>query len=1001
MSTPVWSVCLVGTLGAGWGGASPEGAHPRGKISTCPGGLGGPPTCHRAGVLEWLRWQCRIARSGRAYRVSMVEPPRMRPPPQAAAAQRDVLLATKLHVPQLRPGFLPRPRLLERLDEATAAELVLVCAPAGFGKTALLADWARGGQQQVVWLSLDPGDNDPARFWRHVVAALDRVRPGIAEQIAPLLSPSAPPSFEGLVTALINELAAQPEQVLLVLDDYHLVDAQPVHASVGFLLEHRPPGLRLLLASRADPPLPLARLRARGQLAELRAAELRFTPKEAAAVLREAVGPDLPLPDAAVGALTTRTEGWAAGLQLAALSLRGQSDVAEFVAMFSGSHRYILDFLSEEVLDREPDELRQFLLETSVLERLSGPLCEAVTGRADSQQLLEQTERANLFLVPLDEVRGWWRYHQLFADLLRARLHQQQPERVPQLHRAAAAWSEAHGLADDAVRHALAAGDATWAARLVERHVDELILRSEGATLARWLAALPAELVGCRPRLLLAQALLTGLSGRLEAAEGLLDAAERAFTVTGEEPYEPAVGRAVSVLANVPAMIALARVYLAQLRGDTEGTRAFASQALAEIGEGEWVLDALSRVHLASAEWVHGRMAEAERALGANGAQWPAAGEPTLAARRTELLGQVQRAQGRLDAALETYRQALEMTAAPGRPVPAAAGIAYVGMAEIAYQRGELAAALEHVTQGIALCRRFVYSPPLATGLAILAWIRQATGDHAGALEAMGEAGRVAPSPDVAALSLLNPVPAQRARLLLANGKVAEAAGWVRRRGLEGTDEPSYGREPEYLVLARVLLAQDRPDQALGLLERLQVLAAAQQRTGSLIEIQALRALALAASSDQQSALAALAQALVLAAPQGYARVFVDEGPPVASLLARLATPTQRQPVAAAEHVPPDYLARLLAAFPPAAPIPQPPGRAVAGPLPGLVEPLSERELEVLQLLAVGRSNQQIAQELVVALDTAKKHVSHILDKLGVANRTQAVARARELELLR
>src|SRR5512132_4321920 len=1001
MSTPVWSVCLVGTLGAGWGGASPEGAHPRGKISTCPGGLGGPPTCHRAGVLEWLRWQCRIARSGRAYRVSMVEPPRMRPPPHTVGAEQDVLLATKLHVPRPRPGFLSRPRLLERLAEGVAGDLALVCAPAGFGKTALLADWARRSQRPVAWLSLDPGDNDPARFWRHVAAALDRVCPGIAEQIAPLLSPSAPPSFEGLVTALINELAAQPEQVLLVLDDYHLVDAQPVHASVGFLLEHRPPGLRLLLASRADPPLPLARLRARGQLAELRAAELRFTPKEAAAVLREAVGPDLPLPDAAVGALTTRTEGWAAGLQLAALSLRGQSDVAGFVAMFSGSHRYILDFLSEEVLDRQPEQVRTFLLETSVLERLSGPLCDAVSGRTDGQDMLERVERANLFLQPLDEARRWWRYHQLFADLLRARLQQERPERVPALHSNAAGWCEQHGLVDDAVRHALAAGDAIWAARLVERHVDGLFLRSEGATLQRWLTALPAELVGCRPRLLLAQAILAGLSGHVETVDGLLNAAERAFADAADEPYEPSVGRAASLVANLPAAIALERGYVAQLRGDTDRAVALASRALAELDEGEWMLGSIAQARLAMAEWLRGRLAAAEQAFGSSVAQWRAAGELTLAARGYHHLALLQRAKGRLDAALETYRQALEAAVVPGRPALPGAGIAHVGMAEIAYQRGELAAALEQVTEGIALCRRFVYSPPLATGLSILAWIRQATGDHAGALEAMGEAGRVAPSPDVAALSLLNPVPAQRARLLLANGKVAEAAGWVRRRGLEGTDEPSYGREPEYLVLARVLLAQDRPDQALGLLERLQVLAAAQQRTGSLIEIQALRALALAASSDQQSALAALAQALVLAAPQGYARVFVDEGPPVASLLARLATPTQRQPVAAAEHVPPDYLARLLAAFPPAAPIPQPPGRAVAGPLPGLVEPLSERELEVLQLLAVGRSNQQIAQELVVALDTAKKHVSHILDKLGVANRTQAVARARELELLR
>src|SRR5215207_9524361 len=933
----------------------------------------------------------------------MMEPPRMRPPPADAAAERDVLLATKLHVPQPRPGFLARPRLLQQLAEGTEGELVLVCAPAGFGKTALLGDWARHSQRAVAWLSLDPGDNDPARFWRHVLAALEGVRPGVAEQLAPLLGPPTPPSFEGLVTALINQLTAVTDEMVLVLDDYHLVDVEAVHASLGFLVEHRPPGLRLVLASRADPPLPLARLRARGQLVELRERELRFTPEEAAAVLREAVGPELPLPDAAVAALVARTEGWAAGLQLAALSLRGQSDVVGFVATFSGSHRYVLDFLSEEVLDRQPARLRGFLLATSVLERLCGPLCQAVTGRGDSQALLEQVERANLFLVPLDEVRGWWRYHQLFADLLRARLAQEQPERVPQLHRNAAAWSEAHGLVDDAIRHALAAGDATWAARLVERHLDGLLLRGEGATVQRWFAVLPAELVGSRPRLLLTQTLLALISGRLEAADGLLDAAERAFAVTGEEPYEPAVGRAASLLANVPAMIALYRAALAAFRGDTEGTSAFASRALAEIGEGESMLEVYARGHLAMAEWLRGRLPEAEQALGATIAQWRAAGERFLAVRYAEFLGRAQRGQGRLDAALANYRQALEDVGMPGRPGhPALAAIAHVGMAGVLYERGELAAALNHVTEGIELCRRFIQVPALATGLVTLAWIRQATGDPAGALAAMDEAGRDAPSPDLAALSLLNPVPAQRARLLLANGEVAEAAGWGRQRGLRATDEPSYGREPEYLVLARVLLAEQAPEQALRLLGRLHELAAGQGRVGSVIEIQALLALALAASGDERGALDALAEALALAWPEGYVRVFVDEGAPMATLLGRIAARGQREPVTVAGQVPPDYLARLLAAFPPAtARTSQPAGRAVAGPLPGLVEPLSERELEVLGLLAVGRSNQQIAEELVVALDTAKKHVSHILDKLGVANRTQAVARARQLELLR
>ena len=311
----------------------------------------------------------------------------------------------------------------ERLDEGLGRGLILVCAPAGYGKTVLLADWARRGQRPAAWLSLDAGDNDPTRFWRHAVAALDRVRPGIGERVGPLLGPPAPPSFEALVTALINELAAQPgdDEVLLVLDDYHLIGSQPVHASLGFLLEHRPPGLHLVLASRADPPLALARLRARGQLTELRAAELRFTAERGSGAA--AAMPPVPsLPDAAVAALAARTEGWAAGLQLAALSLRGQPDVAGFVAAFTGSHRYVLDYLAEEVLERQSEQVRAFLLETSVLERLSGALCDAVTGRTGSQALLEQVERAGLFLVPLDEVRGWWRYHHLFADLLRARL---------------------------------------------------------------------------------------------------------------------------------------------------------------------------------------------------------------------------------------------------------------------------------------------------------------------------------------------------------------------------------------------------------------------------------------------------------------------------------------------------------------------------------------------------------------------------------------------------
>ena len=907
------------------------------------------------------------------------------------APERDVLLATKLHMPAQRPDLVPRPRLTARLDEGLARGLVLVCAPAGYGKTVLLADWTRRGGQPAAWLSLDGGDNDPARFWRHAVAALDRARPGTGERVAPLLGPPAPASFQGLVTALINELAS--DEALLVLDDYHVISAQQVHDSLGFLLEHQPAGIGVVLASRSDPPLPLARLRARGQLAELRGAELRFTVGEATALLQQvAAGPGTALPDASVAALAARTEGWAAGLALAALSLRGHDDAAAFVAAFTGSHRYVLDYLAEEVLERQPEQVRTFLLETSVLERLSGQLCDAVTGRAGSQALLEQVERAGLFLIPLDEVRGWWRYHHLFADLLRARLQEEQPGRVPDLHHNAAAWYAGHELADDAISHAVAAGEMTWAARIIEQHFDEVFnLRGEAATVHRWLSVLPAEVVRSRPRLLLAQALMAVTSGHLEVVEPLLDAVECALPDWTDEPFEPTAGVAASHLINVPALTTLHRGALAQFRGDAEATAAFAAQMLAEIDPGERMLSATAHGFLAVAEWLHGRLAEAERAFASSVTGWRETSQPTLIAWGCYELALIQRAQGRLDAAVLTCQQALDSLVTSGLPLPAA-GPAYVGLAEIAYQRDELDLALRHASEGIGLCRQFVYTPPLADGLAILGMIRQATGDPAGALEAITEAGQASPGP----AGLLNPVPAQRARLLLAQGNLAAAARFAQENGLSPDDDPIYPREPGYLVLARVLLSQDRPAQALALLDRLHTAALAQDRTDSLIETGALRALALAASGNEAGAVTVLAEALLLACPQGYVRVFADEGPPMAALLGRLIA-AQRTGQAAV-GVPLGYLARLQCAFDtgPSTPDHRPGTAAVQG----IVDPLTSRELEVLTMLAAGRSNQAIARELVVTLDTVKKHVGHVLAKLGAANRTEAVARARQLTLI-
>ena len=867
------------------------------------------------------------------------------------------VLATKLHVPRAQPGFLPRPRLTARLDEGLARGVTLVCAPAGSGKSSLVAAWARASAVPVAWVSLDPGDSDPARFWRHVVAALDIASPGSSGPAMSLLSVSTPPPSAELVSVLINELAGRDGEVVLVLDDYHVIDSAALHASLVFLLDHLPPALRIVLASRSDPPLPLARLRARGQLAEVRAADLRFTVAEAVLLLD--------LPDRAVATLTARTEGWAAGLRLAELSLRGQPDAARFIADFSGSNRYVLDYLTEEVLDRQDPDTRAFLLETSVLDRLSGDLCDAVTGAScDGQRMLEHIERAGLFLIPLDEERGWWRYHHLFADLLRARLRAERPDRVAELHRAAAAWCDAHDLADEAIAHALAAGDVNDAAVLVERHFDTAYMTGERATIQRWLDAIPAPLTQNRPRLRLAHALAALVYGDVEAAEKFLGADSPDVADTG---FVPSAGAPASMLVNIPAGFAIGRAWLSYLRGEPERMAGQAALARTLLHDGESMLESVYQLNLALADWLRGTLPPAEEGFTGLVARWRSSGESSLAARCCRFLGQIQRDQGRLDDAFATYAQLVAIAEDPAQPRLPVAGYGYAGLAEVAYQRNELTDALGYVTEGIARCRLLSEREPLASGLVTLAWIRQAEGDQAGAVAAVEEAERVAPSPAVA--DLLNPIPAQHARILLAQGDVAFAARWAARRGLSADDPVNYLREQEYLVLARLLIAQDRPDRALAVLDRLLSLAEDQNRTGNLIEVLAVRSRALAAHGDRAAAKAALARALELARPRGYVRVLADEGVLGAGDSAGAADPA---------------------------------GGGGAG-LPGgagLLDPLTARELEVLALLAAGVPNRGIAGQLYVTLDTVKKHVTHVLAKLGAANRTEAVARARQLGLI-
>ena len=913
-------------------------------------------------------------------------------PDQAAAGEGDELLATKLSLPHTRPDRLARSRLVQRLDEGMARQLILVCTPAGFGKTTLLAEWAASARWPVAWLSLDPQDNDPARFWRYVVAALDRVAGGLGDRVLPLLTAPTVLFSQGVVTALINQLQALPEEMALVLDDYH-VESGSIHDDVAFLLGHLPPQLHVVISSRIDPPLPLARLRARGQLAELRAADLRFTPQESAALLREVWGLDLAAE--AVAALETRTEGWAVGLQLAALSLRERPDPDAFLEAFAGTHRYVLDYLSEEVLERQPDRVRSFLLQTSILERLCGPLCDAVTAGADGQELLEELERANLFLIPLDAERRWWRFHQLFGDLLRARLQGAEAGRVPELHRRAAAWCQQHGLIDETIRHALASGDSAWAARLVEQHANETLRRGENVSLGRWLSVLPDEVVRSRPALCLAQSLMEFHRGHLDPAERLLEQAERAFD-PGQEQQGFEVATDAGMVAEVPAVIALLRAQVVGARGDADRMAEYARSALAHLAEEEAGPRFWARwLSGPWADWMRGRLAAAERAYAEMLAEGRAAPDLYPLMLSCLPLGEVQQGQGKLGAALRTYREGLRFATEGGRVSPFHAAAAHLGIAQVLYERDQLDDALRHVTDSIELGRQMIWF--FEQRLVASAWIRQAIGEAEAALEAMNEACRMYPSPDT--ISIWHPGPSERARLLLAQGRAGEAARWTEERGLRPEDEVSYAREREHLVLARVLLAGPDPDRALGLLERLEALAESQGRQQSLIQIRAVRSLALQSAGDHQGALVSLADALSLARPEGYVRVFADEGPPMAALLRSLIGARQRGRVAAGSGAVREHLHRVVRAFGPAPGGTGEPERAASGAT-GRVEPLTDRELEVLRLLAAGRPNREIAGELVVTLETVKKHASHIFDKLGAANRTEAVARARELRLI-
>jgi LuxR family maltose regulon positive regulatory protein len=896
------------------------------------------------------------------------------------------LLATKLHVPHPRQHLVLRPHLISRLAQGMERTLTLVSAPAGFGKTTLLAQWLAVSGMPAAWLSLEAEDNDPARFISYLIAALQTLDVQIGTTALAMLRTAQPPSPETVLATLISDLISRDtEDITLVLDDYHMITAESIQRGMTFLLEHLPPQLHLVLATRADPPLPLARMRAQGQLTEVRTADLRFGAAEASAFLQEVMQLDLQAAD--INTLERRTEGWIAGLQFAALSLQGRADVAEFLTAFRGTHRYVLDYLSEEVLARQSTVVQQFLLHTCLLERLSGALCDAVTEQEGSQAMLEDLERANLFLVPLDDERSWYRYHHLFAEALRSLLQQSQPSLLPALHRRASLWYQQHGMVIEAVHHALAASDIEHVADLIEQHGYPFALHGQLHTVLAWLKRLPDTLILTRPQLCILHAVVLLLSNQVEASIARLNDAERCLRDTA--PTE--------ATRTMLGHVAVTRGYVGLYFGDVEQHIECSRQAydLLPQTEPDWMG---VRLGMASAYIVSGEVTSAvEEQVADVVALTRTSADFAAFLGSVGLLGRLQVRQGRLRAAAATYERAMQVIPGwEGLQTVINSANCYFSMGDLLREWNELDAAEQYLAQGMDLSRGTltVYAITVTLGYMSLARLQQARGNFQEALATLHTFEELAQQRHFIP-RLVAQGAAVQAQVEIAYGNLAGAVRWADASDLSATDDDlPYPREGEYLALARVRIAQSRSDSAtpdlqdvLHLLDRLLQDAEAKARMGSALEILVLQALAMEAQGNRTSALSTLERALILAEPEGYIRLFVDEGEPMRALL-RLAHTRSRVP---------GYVATLLNAF----------GEQHISELPStsartspLAEPLTEREREVLHLLLAGASNREIARRLIVSVNTVKRHVYNLSGKLGVQSRAQATARARSLNLL-
>ncbi|MAS33655.1 MAG: helix-turn-helix transcriptional regulator [Anaerolineaceae bacterium] len=915
------------------------------------------------------------------------------------------VLATKLYMPTPRPGMVLRPHLIERLNAGLQGKLTLISAPAGFGKTTLTAEWISGGDHPAAWLSLDERDSDPVRFLTYIVTALKTIEPLSGTDILNLLESPQPPPLDALLIPLLNDITTMANDFVLVLDDYHVLESQEIDSGLAFLIDNQPPQMHIVITTREDPRLPVARLRARSQLTELRAADLRFTPEEAAEFLNNAMGLSLSPED--IIALEQRTEGWIAGLQLAAISMQGQKDVGQFIQSFTGSHRFIVDYLVEEVLNHQPDSVRDFLFQTSILDRLSASLCDAVTGRADGHVMIEQLERSNMLIVPLDDQRQWYRYHHLFAEVLQTYARKDQPDQVSYGQRRACEWFEQNGFRSEAIHHALAAKDLARAADLVELSWPVIPQGIQPTVWLGWVKALPDDLVRVRPVLsagyawtLLDNGELDAAETRLRDVEWWLDASESASGQSPARPNDMIVANETQFRC-LTATTASARAYLALSLGDVPGTVRHAQRALDHLPEDDHYWRGTTALFLGMAHWANGELEPAYKSISLSIASQRKANNHYFQVFGTVILADINIAQGRLRKALSNYERALQLISDPvsvdseggGEPNIHATQETvnlYVGLGNLYREWGDLETAAQYLSDGQEASERILMPGSEYRLNTAMAQIKAAHGDWDEALEWLQEAERLYRP---GAIPELRPLPALKAKLWIRQGRIAEALDWVREQSLSADDEISFLHEFDYLTLARVILAQyelepEAPliQAALALLDRLLVAAQETGRMGSVIEILILQALAHQAKGDQPNAIATIQRALALAEPEAYIGVFADEGQSMRTLLA----------ATLAQAASPAYVARLIQAID----LQGEDTSTPPDPNQLLIEPLSDRELEVLDLLANGQSNQAIADELVIAVSTVKKHVNNIFGKLGVANRTQAVNRARDLTIL-